>query len=245
MRAVPGTRSGGYGRGAGRGRRATLRVAAARPSPTRSPAGRPAVRRPGARRVRTGATTGARRAGSYGTLSYGHRPHRARPRAADIAAATDHLLAANTTELTRADTKAAVLLGFLGAVLGVFVTVTRGVPSVPAGAGAGAGGAVGWWSAVGTALLAVGCFVGALAPRRRKGRADGDAGPGYFEQVAALRGERLGRAVARSLRDPVAPRLAALRRTSEIVRVKYRWIETGSVLLLVALPQLVAVLRPW
>ncbi|MGW1837029.1 Pycsar system effector family protein [Streptomyces sp. NPDC002067] len=187
---------------------------------------------------RTAARPAARRATAP------RRPPRPRPATSptpDITPAAERLLAANLTELTRADTKAAVLLGFLGAVLGAFVTVTREVP----GGHAGGGGAAGWWSAVGTALLAVGCFVGALAPRRRKGRADGDAGPGYFEQVAGLSGERLAAAFARAARDPAAPALAALRRTSEIVRAKYRWIETGTVLLLVALPQFAAAARPW
>ena len=37
--------------------------------------------------------------------------------------------------------------------------------------------------------------------------------------------------------------LVSLKTTSEIIRAKYRWIEIGTVLVLVALPQWAAVLR--
>ncbi|MGX1759773.1 Pycsar system effector family protein [Streptomyces lydicus] len=155
----------------------------------------------------------------------------------------ERFLAANGAELTRADTKAAVLLGFTGAVLGVFITVTRS---------AGAGQIphawrvhLLWWTAVISALLAVVCFVCAIAPRRRGGRRQGPAAPGYFEHITPeLAGPRLSRAFERMGHDPTGPLLSSLAGTSEIIRAKYRWIETGTVLLLVALPQFAVVLRP-
>ncbi|MBH5335812.1 hypothetical protein IHE55_13825 [Streptomyces pactum] len=155
----------------------------------------------------------------------------------------ERFLAANGTELTRADTKAAVLLGFTGAVLGVFVTVTRSGDAGPATGGWGPDPL--WWTGGGSALLAVACFVLAIAPRRRGGRSRGAGVPGYFEHITAeLGGERLSRAFERVGHDPTVALLASLATTSEIIRAKYRWIEAGTVLLLIALPQLAATVRP-
>lgn len=152
-------------------------------------------------------------------------------------------MAANGVELTRADTKAAVLLGFTGAVLGVFITVTR---SADAGQGPIAWKThLPWWAAVISALLAVVCFVCAIAPRRRGGRHQAMVAPGYFEHLTSeLGGERLSRAFERVGHNPTGSLLPSLVRTSEIIRTKYRWIETGTVLLLVALPQFAVTLRP-
>ncbi|WP_051830949.1 Pycsar system effector family protein [Streptomyces violens] len=154
----------------------------------------------------------------------------------------ERFLAANGVEIARADTKAAVLLGFLGAVLGAFLTVTHK-------AGDGAVTQLGrsevlWWSAVVTSLLAIVCFVCAIAPRRRGGRRHSTAGPGYFEHIASdMDGDRLSHAFARVAHDPTRPLLASLQKTSEIIRAKYRWIEMGTAFLLVALPQFAAALR--
>lgn len=80
--------------------------------------------------------------------------------------AMERLMAANSAELVRADTKAAVFLAFTGAVLATFVPLDGGAGS----------GSLAWtvpflrWSAVASALLAVGCFASALVPRHRKGR---------------------------------------------------------------------------
>ncbi|MEV7774303.1 Pycsar system effector family protein [Kitasatospora sp. NPDC086791] len=151
--------------------------------------------------------------------------------------AMERLMAANSAELVRADTKAAVFLAFTGAVLAAFV------PSD--GGGGDPVGRLLRWSAVAGALLAVACFAAALVPRRRKGRRGGTAGPGYFEHVARGAGpDRLRRAFERAGRDPAGPLLAALAGTSAIIRVKYRWIEAGTVLLLLALPQFALTLRP-
>ncbi|MFJ9469422.1 Pycsar system effector family protein [Streptomyces caniferus] len=155
----------------------------------------------------------------------------------------ERFLAANGVELTRADTKAAVLLAFTGAVLGVFISVTR---SATAGQAPHDGSVrLLWWTAVISALLAIGCFVCAIVPRRRGGRRQGPAVPGYFEHITPeLADARLSRAFERIGQDPTGPLTASLARTSEIIRAKYRWIETGTVLLLVALPQFTVVLRP-
>ncbi|GAA2274085.1 hypothetical protein GCM10010430_70080 [Kitasatospora cystarginea] len=152
-------------------------------------------------------------------------------------------MAANSAELTRADTKAAVLLGFTGAALGAFIPLTRndgtGVVSHAWNAH------LLWWTAVLSALLAVVCFVSAIAPRHRKGRRHATAGPSYFEHITPESGHvRLNRAFEDAGRDPVGPLFASLIGTSAIVRAKYRWIEAGTALLLLALPQFAAVLRP-
>ncbi|MFD4659734.1 Pycsar system effector family protein [Kitasatospora sp. NPDC058444] len=150
-------------------------------------------------------------------------------------------MAANSAELVRADTKAAVFLAFTGAVLATFIPLDGGAGS----------GSLGWtvpflrWGAVASALLAVGCFVSALVPRHRKGRRGGAAGPGYFEHIAPGAGpERLRRAFERAGHDPAGPLLSALAGTSTIIRVKYRWIEAGTALLLLALPQFALTLGP-
>ncbi|MFF4925089.1 Pycsar system effector family protein [Kitasatospora sp. NPDC001261] len=150
-------------------------------------------------------------------------------------------MAANSAELVRADTKAAVFLAFTGAVLATFI---------PLDGGTGAG-SLAWlvpflrWSATASALLAVGCFASALVPRHRKGRHGGADGPGYFEHIAPGAGpERLRRAFERAGHDPAGPLLSALAGTSAIIRAKYRWIEAGTALLLLTLPQFALTLRP-
>ncbi|MFJ9453850.1 Pycsar system effector family protein [Kitasatospora sp. NPDC101447] len=144
---------------------------------------------------------------------------------------------ANPRASVRADTKAAVFLAFTGAVLATFIPLDTG--------GTAPGGRLLRWTAVASALLAVACFVSALVPRHRKGRGGDLPGPGYFEHIAPGAGpDRLRRAFARAGRDPASPLLAALAGTSAIIRAKYRWIEAGTVLLLLALPQFALTLRP-
>ncbi|MFJ2811346.1 Pycsar system effector family protein [Kitasatospora sp. NPDC087271] len=163
-------------------------------------------------------------------------------------AAIDRLMAANSMELTRADAKAAVFLAFTGAVLGVFIPLGGG------GGGGGSGGGSGprawavpflWWSAVASALLAVACFVAALVPRYRKGERQAPASPAYFGHIAPGAGvDRLRRVFELGGRDPVGPLLSSLAGTSAIIRAKYRWIEAGTAVLLLALPQFALTLRP-
>lgn len=145
------------------------------------------------------------------------------------------LLAANDAELSRADTKSAVLLGFIGGALGVFITATRGAGSrqppvrTPD---------LLWWSTVGTACFAIACFVCAIAPRYRRRRWRRWTGPDYFEPIARHRhGDRLALALQQQERDPSGALVHSLLRTSKIVRAKYRWIERGAALVLITLPQ--------
>ncbi|NJQ05835.1 Pycsar system effector family protein [Streptomyces lonarensis] len=158
-----------------------------------------------------------------------------------MVAAIERFAAANAVELTRADAKAAVLLAFTGAVMGIAIS---GVAKGPQAA-AGPGGVL-WWSGTVCGLLAVGCFVRAIAPRHRtRGENGRHDGPGYFQHVTGeMTGERLRRAFEQVGRDPAPPLLASLERTSGIIRVKYRWIEAGTVLLLLALPQYALLVRP-
>ncbi|MFJ7152387.1 Pycsar system effector family protein [Streptomyces sp. NPDC100445] len=145
-------------------------------------------------------------------------------------AAMERLMTANRAELGRADTKAAVLLGVTGAVLGAFI-------------GASPSPAILRWSAVVTSLLAVLCFVGAIMPRHRAGSRYGGAGPSYFGHIpAGADSERLSRAFERGSRDPAGPLLGSLLVTSDIIRAKYRWVERGTFLLVAALPQFAAAL---
>lgn len=132
---------------------------------------------------------------------------------------------ANRTEISRADTKAVVLLGVIGTVLGTFITAPRSTETLR-------------WSGVVTSLLAIVCFVCAIAPRRRSGRRHSTAGPGYFEHITPGMGiDSLNRAFEHAAHDPTGPLLLSLQGTSEIIRAKYRWVETGAVLLMAALPQ--------
>ncbi|MFE1177393.1 Pycsar system effector family protein [Streptomyces sp. NPDC058773] len=217
----------------------------------RSPSGRPAPVRPIPQRGSRAGAAVLRRRPSPQRHRQLHRSLRDRRGAGappgtphpETLAAMERFLAANGVEIARADTKAAVLLGFMGAVLGAFLTVTRG--AAPGHAPESWKADVLWWGAVGTALLAIVCFVCAIAPRRRRGRKPGPAGPGYFEHIGRGEdGDGLSHAFARIAHDPTGPLLASVRRTSEIIRSKYRWIETGTALLLVALPQFAAALQP-
>ncbi|NJP66571.1 Pycsar system effector family protein [Streptomyces spiramenti] len=158
-----------------------------------------------------------------------------------MVAAIERFAAANAVELTRADAKAAVLLAFTGAVIGIAVTGVAKGPQDAAGPGS-----VLWWSGVACGLLAVGCFVRAITPRRRTRGANGrQPGPGYFQHVTGdMTGDRLRRAFEQVGRDPAPPLLASLERTSRIIRIKYRWIEVGTALLLLALPQYALLVRP-
>ncbi|WP_329411978.1 DUF5706 domain-containing protein [Streptomyces sp. NBC_00704] len=142
----------------------------------------------------------------------------------------ERLMAANRAEIGRADTKAAVLLGVTGAVLGAFI-------------GASPSPAILRWSAVVTSLLAVLCFVGAIMPRHRVDTRQDVPGPGYFGHITADMGSRrLRHAFACASRDPAGPLLASLLVTSDIIRRKYRWVERGTILLVAAIPQFAAAL---
>jgi hypothetical protein len=148
----------------------------------------------------------------------------------EIVAAMERFMTANRAEIGRADTKAAVLLGVTGAVLGAFIGVSPR-PEILR------------WSAVVTSLLAVLCFVCALMPRHRAGRRNDAFGPGYFGHITAEMGaQRLSRAFERASRDPAGPLLASLVVTSDIIRKKYRWVERGTLMLVAALPQFAAAL---
>ncbi|OBQ49178.1 hypothetical protein A4U61_29925 [Streptomyces sp. H-KF8] len=139
--------------------------------------------------------------------------------------AMERFMAVNRAEIGRADTKAAVLLGVTGAVLGAFIGVSPS-PEILR------------WSAVVTSLLAVLCFVCAIVPRHRAGARPGTVGPGYFGHITAEMDSRgLNRAFERASRDPAGPLLASLRITSDIIRKKYRWVERGTFMLITALPQ--------
>ncbi|MFF9490245.1 Pycsar system effector family protein [Streptomyces sp. NPDC014676] len=154
------------------------------------------------------------------------------PRASgpETVAAMERFMVANRAEIGRADTKAAVLLGVTGAVLGAFIGVSPS-PEILR------------WSAVVTSLLAVLCFVCAIMPRHRTGRRHDVAGPGYFGHITAeMNAQRLSRAFERASRDPAGPLLTSLMVTSDIIRKKYRWVERGTLILVAALPQFAAAL---
>jgi hypothetical protein len=142
----------------------------------------------------------------------------------------ERFMTANRAEIGRADTKAAVLLGTTGAVLGAFITVSSS-PEILR------------WSAVVTSLLAVLCFVCAIMPRHRAGRRNDAGGPAYFGHITPEMGTQgLNRAFKRASRDPAGPLLISLVVTSDIIRKKYRWVERGTLMLVAALPQFAAAL---
>ncbi|MGW4384162.1 Pycsar system effector family protein [Kitasatospora sp. NPDC004531] len=177
-----------------------------------------------------------RRAGTTAALRRRREGVRPGPagRSARAVAAMERLTVANSAEITRADAKAAVLLGFTGAAFGAFLPLSRG-----------GGSQVLWWTTAMSALLAVGCFVAAIVPRRRGGRRGAVGAPGYFEHIVAAGGvDRLSGEFEASGRDPGRALLSSLIGTSAIIRSKYRWIEAGTMLLLLALVQFGAVLRP-
>lgn len=137
----------------------------------------------------------------------------------------ERFMTANRAEIGRADTKAAVLLGVTGAVLGAFTSVSQS-PEILR------------WSAVVTSLLAVLCFVCAIMPRHRAGRRHESDGLGYFGHITAGMGSQsLSHAFECASRDPAGPLLASLLVTSDIIRRKYRWVERGTFILVAALLQ--------
>jgi hypothetical protein len=145
------------------------------------------------------------------------------------------LIAANGRETSRADNKAAVLLAFVGALLGAFITLTRVAGSeMPRSSRLFD---LMWWSAVVLMLLATFCFVLALVPRRRDASERGSRGPVYFGDIPSdIDDQRLLRLFEDFVFAPEVSLSDSLRRTSGIVRAKYRWIENGAGLLLTALP---------
>lgn len=148
----------------------------------------------------------------------------------ETVSAMERFMAANRAEIGRADTKAAVLLGVTGAVLGAFIGVSPS-PEILRG------------SAVATSLLAVLCFVCAIMPRHRPGGRNDGVGPGYFGHITAgMNSRRLGHAFERAAHDPAGPLLSSLLVTSDIIRRKYRWVTWGTLMLVAALPQFAAIL---
>ncbi|MFF8830770.1 Pycsar system effector family protein [Streptomyces sp. NPDC015131] len=136
--------------------------------------------------------------------------------------AAERLLAEVRTEIGRADTKASVLVGALGACAGVVLGAYWGrMPATGVSRFAGVAGALAW-------ALALGCLLFATAPRYRASRWREGSPLTYFLDVRRAASSGVLADALRSTEEQQLAGLAtALRNTSEIAAAKHRWIRAG------------------
>ncbi|MHB9759420.1 Pycsar system effector family protein [Streptomyces sp. BYX5S] len=136
------------------------------------------------------------------------------------------LLADLRAEITRADTKATVLVGAHGIVAGALGTLlnhrrwTPGALSPPA--------ALLWWSGTVSLVVALLCLLMAVMPRyRRKGWAPGRPLTYFGDIHDAARTGHLANALADTGQNPARGLLLSLTETSRIAARKHFWIRAG------------------
>ncbi|MEY9993514.1 hypothetical protein ABIE67_005546 [Streptomyces sp. V4I8] len=138
------------------------------------------------------------------------------------------LLAELRGEITRADTKATVLVGALGISAGVLAALLANHRWLPARLPGPA--ALLWWA--GAVSLVIALFASLLAVMPRYGRSRWTPGRPltYFGDVRrAARIGGLTAALTETGRDPVSGLLLALAETSGIAYRKHFWIRTGLI----------------
>ncbi|MEU0006514.1 Pycsar system effector family protein [Streptomyces sp. NPDC006314] len=136
------------------------------------------------------------------------------------------LLADLRIEITRADTKAAVLVGVLGLTSGVLAVLPagRGHRAPPSAA------ALLWWVGAGCLVVSLFALLLAVVPRYGSNRWEPGRPLTYFGDIqrAARTGE-LTAALTDTGRDPFAALLLALTEASRIAARKHLWIRTGLI----------------
>ncbi|MYX20929.1 hypothetical protein GTY77_12790 [Streptomyces sp. SID8380] len=136
----------------------------------------------------------------------------------------ERLLDEVRAEIGRADTKASVLIGALGACAGLVLgSYWDRAPDSGAGLVLSVTGAVAWAAALGFLLFAT-----VPRYRHRSGGRRAGAPLTYFLDIReAGRGGSLVEALRATERDRLLGLAIALRDTSEIATAKHRWIATG------------------
>ncbi|MDX3234884.1 DUF5706 domain-containing protein [Streptomyces sp. ME03-5709C] len=151
----------------------------------------------------------------------------------EVAEQARHLLAGIRDEITRADSKAAILLGSVGltggALTGILAARQWDPGRLPAA------GTFLWWCAVGAWVISLVMLIAAVLPRRIRS----DWQPGrplvFFADVVRAGGaEPLHRALEHTAHDPMPSLLSALVSASRIALVKHRCVLLGAVAFAVA-----------
>lgn len=132
------------------------------------------------------------------------------------------------SEITRADAKAAVLVGALGmssGVLAACLTDRRWSPARLPGPAA-----LLWWAGAAALVIALFALLLAVMPRYRRSRWTPGRPLTYFGDVRrAARAGRLAAALTDTERDPDRGLVLALAETSSIAARKHFWIRTGLI----------------
>lgn len=136
----------------------------------------------------------------------------------------ERLLAEVRSEIGRADTKASVLIGALGACAGVVLsTYWSAMQATGLSRTLGVAGGLTW-------ALALGFLLVATAPRYRTSQWRAGSPLTYFLDIRrAAESGVLADALRTTQEDQLPGLVIALRNTSNIVAAKHRWIRTGLV----------------
>ena len=136
------------------------------------------------------------------------------------------LLADVRAEISRADTKAAVLVGVLGLTSGILAMVPTGRGHrAPTAAAAPL-----WWAGTGCLVVSLFALLLAVVPRYGGNRWEPGRPLTYFGAVhRAARSGELTEALTETGRDPFGALLLALTEASRITARKHTWIRTGLI----------------
>ncbi|MDT0465309.1 Pycsar system effector family protein [Streptomyces gibsoniae] len=140
----------------------------------------------------------------------------------------ERLLTELRAEISRADSKASVLVAALGMTAGVFSGLLAGRQWTPA-ALSGAGTVL-WWAGAVCLALSLFALLLAVLPRYRSGTWTPGLPLSYFGDIQqAVRHGHLESALADTERLPTAGLTRALAETSRIAARKHQWIRAGLV----------------
>ncbi|MFE2265453.1 Pycsar system effector family protein [Streptomyces griseosporeus] len=136
--------------------------------------------------------------------------------------AAERLLAEQRAEIGRADTKASVLIGALGACTGAVLSSYWGrMPTTGFSRSMGLTAALAW-------SLALGFLLFAMAPRYRASQWQAGRPLTYFLDIRRAAGTGvLTDALRTTEEEALTGLVTALRNTSDIVAAKHRWIRAG------------------
>lgn len=142
--------------------------------------------------------------------------------------AAERLLTDLRAEIARADAKAAVLVGALSVMAGVFSGLLTRREWSPASLSVPATST--WWSGVLALALTLLALLMAVLPRYGTSRWTPGAPLSYFDDIQrAAHCGHLAQALADTERDPTADAIAALSATSRIALRKHQWVRTGLI----------------
>lgn len=158
-----------------------------------------------------------------GSASPGTTPPAADP---DVRATALRLLTDLRAEITKADTKASVLVGAQGLAAGILFGLLADGEWRPDDLPAA--GTATWWLGALSFVVSLGALLMAVLPRYTRSAWQPGLPVAYFADIsrAAARGQ-LTRALADTARDPAAGVVDSLTEHSHIVQSKHRWIRVG------------------